>query len=265
MLHTKTIAIGLIFLLAACSGADDAGPASTTGEQSGPPARAAEISAAIQSADRSSDDRSLDSARKPEKVLAFIDVKPGMTIFEMEAGNGYYTELLSTLVGPDGAVVMQSPPAFDSFLGAAIDARTADGRLANVRVSKSSFDNLDAEDNSADVVTWILGPHELWFAPSDGSDLGDPADAFAEVHRILKPGGTFVILDHAAAAGSPEITGGTLHRIDPAIIKTLADEAGFDLIAESDLLRNPDDMFDMGVFDPAVRRNTDRFLLKYRK
>ena len=82
---------------------------------------------------------------------------------------------------------------------------------------------------------------------------------------FLKPGGTFVILDHAAPAGSPETTGGAVHRIDPAIVKTLAEAAGFKLVEESDILRNPDDMYDMSVFDPQVRRRTDRFLLKYQK
>ena len=214
---------------------------------------------------RPEEDRKDDAMRNPAAVLAFTGIEPGATVFEMEAGRGYYTELFSALAGPDGTVVMQNPPGFDGFLGDAVAARLADNRLPNVRLSKSAFDMLDAPDASVDVVTWFLGPHELYFTPSDGVSLGGVEETYQDVMRILKPGGFFVVLDHAAAAGAPQTTGGSLHRIDPAIIKGLVEAAGFELVAESDALRNPDDDHMMGVFDPAVRRKTDRFLLKYQK
>lgn len=209
-------------------------------------------------------DRADDSLRKPANVLAFIDIEPGMKIFEMEAGAGYYTELFSPLVGPDGEVVMQNPESFDNFLGDTVPNRV-NGRLENVRISKTNFDALDAADGSIDLVTWMLGPHELYFTPNGVDTLGDDSGAFAEIMRILKPGGTLIILDHAAAAGSPASTGGTLHRIDPALVMQLTEEAGFKMTGESDVLRNPDDQLDVGVFDPLVRRKTDRFLFKFKK
>ena len=209
-------------------------------------------------------DRADDPLRKPANVLAFIDIKPGMKIFEMEAGAGYYTELFSPLVGPDGEVIMQNPESFDNFLGDTVPNRV-NGRLENVRVSKTNFDALDAEDGSMDLVTWMLGPHELYFTPNGVDTLGDDSGAFAEIMRILKPGGTLIILDHAAPAGSPASTGGTLHRIDPALVMELTEEAGFKMTGESDVLRNPNDRLEVGVFDPVVRRKTDRFLFKYKK
>lgn len=221
--------------------------------------------AVVKDSARPSADLADDEMRKPAAVLAFIGIEPGMTVFEVEAGRGYYTELFAKLVGPDGVVFMQNPESFDAFLGDAVAERLAGDRLPNVRLTKSAFDNLDAETGSADIVTWLLGPHELYFTPSDGVSLGKVRPAYEEIYRILKPGGAFVILDHAAPAGSPETTGGAVHRIDPAIVKALAEEAGFELVEESDILRNPDDMYDMSVFDPQVRRRTDRFLLKYRK
>jgi predicted methyltransferase len=225
-------------------------------------ARAAD---AVASPSRPEADRADDGKRKPAEVLTFTAVEPGMTVFEMEAGEGYYTDLLSMLAGPEGTVIMQTPPGFDPFLSEVIDARLEGGRLSNVRLSKTNFDKLDAEDNSVDMVTWFLGPHELYFTPSDGVSLGEPEAVYADVFRILKPGGTFVILDHAAAPGSPSSTGGAIHRIDPEIVKGLAVDAGFTLVAESDILRHPEDDKTMSVFDPAVRRMTDRFLLKYKK
>ncbi|MEZ5893285.1 MAG: class I SAM-dependent methyltransferase [Parvularculaceae bacterium] len=188
---------------------------------------------------------------------------PGMKIFEMEAGSGYYTELLSSIVGPKGEVVMHNPEAFDNWLGNSV-AERVDGRLHNVRVSKSNFDALDAADNSMDMATWMLGPHDLYYEPT-GTSLGNDAKAFTEAYRILKPGGTFIIVDHAAQTGSPHTTGGTIHRIDQAIVAGFAADAGFVLAGESDVLRHPNDDRTLTVFDPSVRRKTDRFILKYKK
>ena len=214
---------------------------------------------------RPAEDRLDDEARKPVSVLSFIGASPGITLFEIEVGRGYYTELFSKTVGSDGSVIMQNPASFDGFLEDAVEARLADNRLSNVRLTKSVFDSLDAETASVDIVTWLLGPHELYFTPSDGSSLGGVTQTYAEIYRILKPGGHFIILDHAAAPGSPETSGGALHRIDPAIVKSRVLAAGFEFVDEADFLRNPDDQYEMIVFDPAVRRKTDRFLLKYKK
>lgn len=237
----------------------DAGDGAASGEA------ASVAENAVANAARPDSDRALDDKRKPAAVLDFAGVEPGMRVFEMEAGEGYYTELLSFIVGESGEVVMHNPAAFDGFLGDAVETRLADDRLANVRHSKTNFDALTAEDSSMDIVTWMLGPHELYFTPASGESLGDVEGAYAEAFRIVKPRGAFIILDHAAAPGASSETGGTVHRIDPAIVKGLAEAAGFMLVDESDILRNPDDDYEMSVFDPAVRRKTDRFLLKYKK
>jgi predicted methyltransferase len=207
-----------------------------------------------------------DAARRPAEVMAFAGIAEGDTVFELEAGGGWYTELFSRAVGPDGEVVLQYPEEFDGFYAEALETRLADDRLPNVRVSKTPFDDLDAPDASADVVTWILGPHELWFRPDNAPDgMGDPAGSFEEAYRILKDDGVFLVIDHAAPSGAPAETGGTTHRIDPAIILGLAEDAGFELDAESDILANPDDNLEVMVFDPSVRRQTDRFLFRFTK
>ncbi len=230
-------------------------------------AMAAPLSALLMHPDRPAGDAEDDAARKPAAVLEFVDAAAGMNVYELEAGAGYYTELLSRIVGPEGSVVMQNPASFDAFLGDSVEQRLAGERLANVTLRKSPFDDLDAEAGSQDRVTWFLGPHELWYTP-DGAEpgsFGDPAAAFAAIAQALKPGGQFIVLDHSAPDGSPESTGGTTHRIDKAIIIAQAEAAGLTLIATSDLLANPEDDRTILVFDPAVRRKTDRFLLKFRK
>lgn len=221
--------------------------------------------AAVADPRRPEADRAEDERRKPAAALAFFQAEPGMAVFEIEAGAGWYTELLSLVVGAGGSVVMQNPEGFRAFVGEQIDARLAEGRLGNVRQSLSNFDALDASDASIDVATWVQGPHELYFTPSDGVTLGDPAKSYAEIFRILKPGGVFAVIDHSAAAGAPESTGNELHRVDRAIVVEMAEAAGFTLEAESAFLANPDDPRTITVFDPAIRGKTDQFALRFRK
>jgi predicted methyltransferase len=210
-------------------------------------------------------DRADDERRKPAAALEFMQVTPSMSVFEIEAGGGWYTELLSHAVGATGSVVMQNPEGFLAYVGEQIDARLADNRLANVRQSLSNFDALDAADASIDLVTWVQGPHELYFKPSEGVTLGDPAKSYVEIYRILKPGGAYVVIDHSAVAGAPETTGHDLHRIDRAIVVEMAGAAGFTLEAESDFLANPADTRTITVFDPSIRGHTDQFALRFRK
>ncbi|HEX5006790.1 MAG TPA: methyltransferase domain-containing protein [Hyphomonadaceae bacterium] len=225
-----------------------------------------DFAAIIASPDRMPADTARDSARKPADVLAFSKIGTGNTVFEMEAGGGYYTELISRAVGPTGQVIMQGPKEFEQFYKGDMDAHLANNRLANVRVSQSAFDTLDAPDASVDVVTWFQGPHEMYCKAACGNaPLGETAKAFQEISRILKPGGYLVIMDHAATQGSPDTTGNDLHRIDPMIVKASATAAGFTLDEESSILANPSDDHTKGVFDDSIRGKTDQFLLRYKK
>ena len=225
------------------------------------------VNAAFAVDDRPETDYEQHEIRKAREVLAFTGIAEGMTVIDMEAGGGVYTEIFAKTVGSEGTVHMQNPPLFDGFAGDAIKARVADGRLPNVHQMRTAFDTLPVEDASVDVVTWFLGPHELWFHPEGAEKgiLGDPDKAFVEIARVLKPGGHFIALDHQAAPGSPAETGGTTHRIDKAIVIQRAAAAGLKVVAASDLLANPDDDYAVNVFDPSVRRNTDRFLLRFEK
>lgn len=265
----KTVAVcaaalfmGAAALLAGCGEKAAPPPPVDTAAKASP---ASAMANAVAHPARPAGDRAQDKRRKPLAALSFFGVNRGMSVFEIEAGPGWYTELLSRAVGAEGTVVMQNFPGFRSFAGEQIEARLAGGRLANVRESVSRFDALDAEDESVDLVTWVQGPHELFYRPASGEFFGAPAAAYAEIFRILKPGGAFVVIDHAAKEGAPETAGNDLHRIDKALVIAAAARAGFALEAESDFLANPDDALDLNVFDPAIRGRTDQFALRFRK
>lgn len=224
----------------------------------------AAIAAAVADPARFEADREQDERRKPGAMLTFMEVKPGLSVFDIEAGAGYMTELLSRAVGSEGSVVMQNPQGFRAFAGDKIDARLAENRLPNVRASYSNFDALDAGDASMDLVTWVWGPHEL-YCHAECGHLGDPATTYSEIFRILRPGGAFVVIDHAAAEGSPETTGNDLHRIDPAIVKRMAKRAGFVLEAEGNFLVNPHDPLTVHTGAASIRGRTSQFVLRFRK
>lgn len=225
-----------------------------------------DLAGLLNAPDRPVEDIADDSNRKPAEVLAFSHVRPGQTVLELEAGGGYYTELLSRLVGPKGRVMMQNPIEFESFNGEAIAKRLAGGRLPNVTQSRTHFDALEAKDGSIDVATWFLGPHELYFHPQSApKGFGDPNKTWADIARVLKPGGLLVVMDHAAKAGAPTSSGNDLHRIDPALIRASAKAAGFIVEEESALLANPQDDHAKVVFDPSIRRRTDQVLIRFRK
>ncbi|WP_291200455.1 class I SAM-dependent methyltransferase [Hyphomonas sp.] len=254
ILKSCAAAIALAFA-AACAGT----PAPV------PEAVAVDYAAIVDTPDRPDADILSDHLRKPAEVLALFSPQPGDTILEIEAGGGYYTELLSRITGPAGKVYMQNPAGFDAFLGDAVKKRL-EGRLTNVTYLKSNFDAFAVPDASIDVATWFQGPHEIWYTPEGATEaLGNPDKSFKDIARALKSGGQFVVIDHVAPAGSPPTTGGDTHRIDPAHILAMADAAGLILETESALLHNPADDGLTNVFDPAIRGRTNQAILIFRK
>lgn len=211
-------------------------------------------------------DQADDAARKPAEVLAFMNIRPGETILELEGGRGWYSRILSEAIGPSGKLYAQYPPEF-AYGDAAYKGRQDAGQLTNTTIVKSHFDDYSAiPSGTVDKVIWILGPHEIYFTPANSTGLGDEAKTYAEIKRVLKPGGEFIAMDHAAPAGEDKKTSAqTNHRVDPAVVLAAAKAAGFTYVDKSDILANPDDDRTKRAFDPTVRRHTDQFLFRFKK
>ncbi len=245
-------------LFAACSGPE--------AENTAPAANADIYSAAVSNPQRSAEDRERDVDRKPAAVLEFLGLKPGMRVLDLFSGGGYYTEILSNVVGAKGRVVAHTNKAYEGFAGEQTRVRYADNRLANVEILIAENNELKLAPGSFDAISMVLSFHDIYFVDAEsGWPKLDGTKLLAELYRGARPGAILGIIDHSAAAGSPKETGGTTHRIDPAIVISEVEAAGFRLEARSDLLRNMQDDYSRNVFEPDLRGKTDRFVLRFRK
>ena len=198
-------------------------------------------------------------------MLEFAGIEPGMTVLDLFSGGGYYSEILSVIVGDAGHVDAHSNAAYLGFVGDEFKDRHANDRLGNVSVLMAENNELELTANRYDAVFLSLTFHDFYLESADGWPKIDIDKLLAELFSGLKPGGTVTIIDHYADAGSSTDTANELHRIDPAIVRNAMRTAGFELDGESDLLRNPDDDHSKSVFDPSLRGQTDRFMLRFRK
>lgn len=245
--------------------AEQAAPATTTSALSAEDKAA--IYAAIDNLDRLPGDMDEDSWRKPSEVLTFLEVKPGMRVLDYLSAGGYYTELLSLIVGPNGQVTAYNNPEYLKFSGEKPAQRYGKDRLPNVAQLTTPPEQAPFEPNSLDAALFVMSYHDLHWKAKDGSwPNTDPAQALARLVPALKPGATVVVLDHAAVAGAdPAVSVDALHRIDPAIIKRDFEAAGLTFETESKVFANAEDDKTKPVFDPAVRHKTDQVLYRFRK
>lgn len=222
--------------------------------------------AAVADAGRSDADRARDAGRKPAAVMEFFGITPGMDVLDMFSGGGYYTEMLSTVVGDEGSVIAHSNQAYAQFVGEEATNRYANSRLANVDILMAENDALEMPDGMFDAIMMVLAYHDIYYvSPENGWPKIDGPALVAELFAALKPGGIVGVVDHYAATGAPSETGNTLHRIDPQIVIDGMESAGFVLESRSDELRNPDDDHSQNMAAPGIRGKTDRFVFRFRK
>jgi predicted methyltransferase len=278
--------------LVACSGLATSPPSSR------PTVSAQRIDEIVDSSDRSAADRTNDLRRKPKQMLAFIGIRPGITALDVSAGGGYTTELLARAVGPDGLVYGQRPPPRDpaqavrppaqpegeSRPGIVAPAAAASAAPAQARNPAAPIVERDAKLRAAGVpaapMVAVIQPFEnpappdaaharldlvtLMFNYHDMGHLGvDRAAMNRAVFQALKPGGAYVIADHAGRPGTGISESGTLHRVEEALVLREVEQAGFKLREEGTFLRNPADPRDRNTPDPPQPK--DEFVLKFIK
>ena len=206
--------------------------------------------------------RGADVRRHPAELVALADLKPGQRIRDLIPGDGYGTRIFSRIVGPRGRVYAVWPRAY---------AREASGNVRQLRDIARRYGNVTVQVQPGQVLTAPEPLDVIWTSDNyhDYNDkfMGSPGSpALARsAFRILKPGGLFIVIDHSAAAGRGTRDTETLHRIERAAVIREAATAGFRLVGESNVLRNPKDPLTIKVFDPRIRFRTSQFALKFRK
>ena len=210
--------------------------------------------AALMSSARPADEKVRDAARKPAEVLNFVGINAGMTVLEMSAGAGWYTEVLSAAVGADGHVIAQNSPRFEARVGDASHARAE--RLGNVDVRFVDIGALGLS-NEVDAAFTALNLH-------DGANRSEEAGiAFLDgIYAALEPGGVLGLVDHVGIEGQDNQA---LHRMEKATAIEMLTRAGFEVEAESDILMNSADDHTLNIRDDSVRYVTDRMLIRARK
>ena len=208
---------------------------------------AAALMQAMANPDRSAADKARDASRNAPAVLDFLGLEAGMTVLDINASAGWYTEVLSYAVGSQGNVLMQNRPG--GRAAAAADALEA--RLSNI---EQIADISEVPANSVDFAITALNFHDFHNANPQVAQ-GIMAQAMA----ALKPGGTLGVIDHE---GTPGADNQALHRIAFDELVKAVTQAGFALVGVSDVLNNPADNHSVSPTDPSLGRNSDRIVLK---
>jgi predicted methyltransferase len=225
------------------------------------------IAESLASPDRIEADRQRDPLRRPDQVLEFFEIRPGMTVLDLFSGSGYYTEIVSRVVGDDGKVVAQNNQAYLDYEKAKIEVRYENDRLANVERVTAEADDLELPENAFDAALAMLTWHDFYYQDEANGWAAIDEDLLVQkLCSALKQGAILGITDHVATTGSdPAVTGKDLHRTDPQRIRDDLEGTCFEYVGEINILRNPDDSLDQPMFAEGLRGRTDRVVYKYRK
>jgi len=251
MLRSLLIAASAVALVACASTAPPPGSVNAT----------AAYDMAVADANRPAEDVAKDALRKPAETLAFARVMPGQTVAEILPGAGYFTRLLSKAVGPNGKVISIVPSTALSFPAQIDPVR---GIAAN-----AAYGNVFVETPEGTLST--SEPVDVYFTAQNYHDLhayygAEAAAAFnRDVFKSLKPGGTFLVIDHASVAGAGTSVSRSLHRIEASVVRREIEAAGFVFDGESAILAQPADPRTQNVFEEPIRGKTDQFMMRFRK
>jgi predicted methyltransferase len=216
-------------------------------------------------ADRGRDvHRAADVRRKPGPLILLSGMKPGDRVLDLIPGDGYWTRIFSRIVGPEGRVYAVWPINY---------ARLAKGDVGKVKAMSASPDYANVT-TIIEPSTVLTAPEPLdlvWTSqnyhdyPDEFMGRTDPGVLNRAVFAMLKPGGVYMVIDHAAAPGRGTGDTENLHRIEPATVRAQVEAAGFRFEGSSDVLANPADPLDVPVFDKSIRGHTSQFAYKFRK
>jgi predicted methyltransferase len=222
--------------------------------------------AAVSNPARSANDVKRDKLDHPAELLRLAGIKPGMRVADLLAGSGYFSEILSYVVGPKGHVLLLNNAAFDGWSGGSWEKRLAGNRLPNVEHRTIDLNDMRLGTGTLDAILMIKIYHDLYWVDSSGQwPKVNVTSTLDQVAKAVKPGGILLLVDHSSKPGRGSADASALHRIDETYTKKDFESRGFELTGQSDLLRRPDDKRDLITYEGPAVNKTDRFVLVFRK
>jgi predicted methyltransferase len=224
--------------------------------------------AAVAHAGRPTADLTRDGIDHPAEILRLTGIKPGMTVADVLAGDGYYSELLGYVVGPTGHVSMINNAAFDKWSEPDLPTRIASNRMTNVTHQVVDLNDMKLPPASLDAALLVKVYHDMYWVDDKANSPWPKINVGAvldQLSKALKSGGVLLLIDHSAKAGSGTADAGSLHRIDEAYAVKDFEAHGFKVIARSDLLKMPSDTRDQISYKGPMLGKTDRFVLVFRR
>jgi predicted methyltransferase len=221
---------------------------------------------AVAHAGRSSEDVKRDAVDQPAEILRLSGIKPGMRVADVLAADGYYSELLSYVVGPKGHVLLLNNAPYDKFADNAWKGRIEKQHLDNVEHRTIDMAHMGLNDNALDAALLIKVYHDLyWVDDKNGWPKIDAGSVLTQLSKAIKPGGIVVVVDHQARPGTGSADAGRLHRIDEAYTRRDFEAHGFEFVKSSDLFKRADDKRELVSYKPPIVGQTDRFIYVFRR
>lgn len=228
------------------------------------PLYAASVEDAMNRQGRLERDLERDNRSHPEAVIPMLGLEEGDTVADIFGGGGYYSELLSVVVGSEGRVLLHNNSAYLQFAGPEIKQRFDGRSFANISRHNHEAEDLNLGVEQLDAAMIIMSYHDLYHV-AEGWPQIDGEHFIRQILHSLKPGGRFLIVDHVAAIGTGKTSAQDLHRIEPEFARKDIENMGFRYLDSNSALRNTTDDYTLTVFDPTVQGKTDRFIMVFEK